>query len=84
MHTNSILTTTRVENPKVITHEVSLICLPPCGQCRYDTRCMLRLMFHHAVSDLDGLPEAALSQHLSMDEVRWPEDAVRPLGHHAQ
>lgn len=45
---------------------------------------MLRLIFHHAVSDLDGLPEAALSQHLSMDEVRRPEDAVRPLGHRAQ
>lgn len=43
-----------------------------------------RLTFHHAASDLDGLPEAALSQDLSVDEVRRPEDAVRPLGHHAQ
>lgn len=39
---------------------------------------------NNAVSDLDGLPEAAPSQHLSMDEVGWPEDAVRPLGHCAQ
>lgn len=31
------------------------------------------------VSDLDGLSEAALPQHLAMDEVRWPEDAVRSV-----
>lgn len=37
-----------------------------------------------AVSDLYGLSEAALSQHLSVDEVGRPEDAVGPLGHHAQ
>lgn len=33
------------------------------------------------VSDLDGLSEAALPKHLAMDEVRWPEDAVRSVGH---
>lgn len=36
------------------------------------------------VSDLDGLPKAALPQHLSMDEVGWAEDAVRPIGHDAE
>lgn len=41
-------------------------------------------MLKHAVSDLDGLPEAAFSQHLSVDEVGRPKDAVRPLGHHTQ
>ena len=30
---------------------------------------------------LDGLAEAALSQHLPVDEVRRPEDAVRPADH---
>lgn len=34
--------------------------------------------------DLDGLSEAALPQHLSVDEVRWAEDAVRPIGHDAE
>ena len=38
-------------------------------------------MSKHGGSDLDGLAEAALSQHLSVDEVGWPENAVRPLGH---
>lgn len=33
------------------------------------------------VSYLDGLSKAALPQHLSMDEVRWAEDAVRLIGH---
>lgn len=67
-----------------IRHEVFSLWPPPCGQCRYDTLCLLRLMLKYAVSDLDGLPEAAPSQHLSVDEVGRPEDAVRPLGHHAQ
>lgn len=30
---------------------------------------------------LDGLSKAAFPQHLSMDEVRWAEDAVRLIGH---
>lgn len=33
---------------------------------------------------LDGLSKAAFPQHLSMDEVRWAEDAVRLIGHDAQ
>lgn len=36
------------------------------------------------VSDLNGLSEAALPQHLSVDEVRRAEDAVRPVGHDAE
>ncbi len=36
------------------------------------------------VSNLDGLSKAALPQHLSVDEVRWAEDAVRPIGHDAE
>lgn len=36
------------------------------------------------VSDLDGLSEAALPQHLSMDEVRWAENAVRLIGHNTE
>lgn len=58
---------------------------PPRGQHRYYTR---RLRTDgcpkHSESDLYGLSEAALSQHLSVDEVGRPEDAVGPLGHHAQ
>lgn len=61
-----------------------LIWPPPCGWCGYDTLCLLKLMLKYPVSDLDGLPEAAPSQHLSMDEVGRPEDAVCPLGHRAQ
>lgn len=30
---------------------------------------------------LDGLAEAALAQHLPMDEIRRPKDAVRPADH---
>lgn len=38
----------------------------------------------HAVSYLDSLSKAALPQHLSMDEVRWAKDPMRPIGHDAQ
>ena len=36
------------------------------------------------MSDLDGLSEAALPQHLSMDEVGRAEDAVRTAGNDTQ
>lgn len=61
--------------------------LPPSGQSQYDYTHSLRCrrMWHsHAVSDLNGLSEAALPQHFSMDEVRRAEDAVRPVGHDAE
>lgn len=37
-----------------------------------------------SASYLDGLPEAALPQHLSVDEVRRAEDSMRAIGHDAE
>lgn len=39
---------------------------------------------HRLASYLDGLSEAALPQHLSVDEVRRAEDSMRAIGHDAE